>query len=139
MCYVVIVASAASDGNDQRALRRSHVQHGDVDVRGQLLLSAFAKALLLQSIAQFLRVHDPRHRTAEADGGRNRKLRVVNEVGRHVSAREGLADVRLWTPDDVVSARHHRLVGVVDRDVFAQNQKVVKTFKDVFKGNPFFL
>ncbi|OBQ31997.1 MAG: hypothetical protein AN487_23220, partial [Anabaena sp. CRKS33] len=136
--HVVKARRHTSAFDEQGALRGGNVHHGDVDVAGQLLLGSIAQALLLQSIAQFGGVHDPRHRSGEADSRGDGQLGVVVKVGRHVHTRVGHGDIGLRTPDDVVGPLHHRLVGGVNRDVARQNKGVLEAFQEVFKRDAFF-
>ena len=124
--------------HNERALRGGHVHHSHVDVGRELLLGRITEALFLKRVTQFSRRHDPRHRLVEPDCRGNRKLGVVEEVRGHISARVRAADIRLRPPDRVVGALHHRLIRGVDRDVAGQDKGVLKTFKEVFKGYPFF-
>ena len=107
--------------HNERTLKGGDVVDGDVDVGRELLLCASTKATFLQGIAQFRRGQHPRHGLVEAERGGNRQLHIVLEVGGHVSAGEGLHDVGLRTPDDVVAALHLGAVRVVQRDVARQN------------------
>ena len=121
LCHIVKARGSGRALHNERTLKGGDVVDGDVDVGRELLLCASTKATFLQGIAQFGCGQHPRHRLAEAERGGNRQLRVVLEVGGHVSAGEGLHDVRLGTPDDVVGTLHLGAVRVVQRDVARQN------------------
>ena len=132
--HVVIVTGGANDRNNQRALSGCGVHDRHVDVRSQLLLGGLAQAALLQRISQVEGRHGPRHRLAEADGAGNRQLgHVLVRDGRAGRGGLRLGDVGHRAPDGVVGTSHHRLVGVVDRDVTRQHQQVLEAFKNVFE------
>ena len=135
---MVIFAGGDGDRDNQRALGRRHVHDGDVDVGRQLLLCAVSQAALLQGVTQFSCRHRPRNRLVEADRRGNRELGPVLEVGRHVGAGVGHHDVGLRTPDDVVGALHHLLIGLIQRDVAGHHQCVLEAFEDVLECDPFF-
>ena len=137
--HVVIVTGGANDRNNQRALSGCGVHDRHVDIRSQLLLRGLAQAALLQRIAQVEGCHGPRHRLAEANGGGNRQLgHVLVRDGSAGCAGLRLGDVGHRAPDGVVGTSHHRLVGVVDRDVTRQHQQVLEAFKNVFERDALF-
>jgi len=124
--------------HNERSLSGSDVQNSHVDVARQLLLGGVTQTLFLKGVTEFSRRHDPRHRLVETNRCWDSQLDVVREVARHIRARVGLGNVGLGPPDHVVGAFHHRLIRVVDRDVAGQDECVLETFEEVFKGHPFF-
>jgi hypothetical protein len=105
------------------------------------LLGALTQTAFLQSVTQFEGGHFPWHCLAVAqsrwDGQLCHALVLASDAGAG-GAVDRLSDVGLGTPDGVVGAFHHCLICVVHSDVAGQNQRILETFEEVFKGNALF-